>query len=197
MVIYEDTRQQKGKHDIKHEWWASHGVSIVVRKLDFGDYMADGSDVSVDTKRSIDEIAKNISSEHKRFKNECLRAIAAECKLVVLVENRDGVRDYNDLRNWMNTHCRMCNVRARVHCNPFAGGICKKHEKAKPIQGPRIATSMQTMNTRYGVSFEFCKPSESAQIICDLLGVTYERDADRCTQAPLDGLQDAPDTAGE
>lgn len=194
VVIYEDTRQQKGKHDIKHAWWASHGVPVAVRKLDFGDYMADGSDISVDTKRSVDEIAQNINGKnHERFKNECLRAAAADCRLVVLVENRDGIEDYNGLRNWMNTHCRMCGVRSRVHCIPFDGKKCERHGTRKPIQGPRLATAMQTMSLRYGVDFMFCKPSESARIICELLGVGYERDAGGGAQAALDGLQDAPD----
>jgi len=175
VVIYEDTRQQKGKHDIKHAWWASHGVPVVVRKLDFGDYMTDGSNISVDTKRCVDEIAQNINGKnHKRFKDECLRAATSGYRLVVLVENRDGIEDYAGLRGWMNTHCRMCGVRARVHCIPFDGQKCERHGTRKPIQGPRLATAMQTMNVRYGVDFMFCKPGESARIICELLGVEYD-----------------------
>ena len=178
-TIKADTRQQAGKHVIKDEWWASHGVSTVRVKLDFGDYMADGSNVSVDTKRSIAEVAQNINGKnHDRFKRECLRASDAGYKLVVLVENRDGVTSLMDLHKWMNDHCRMCGTRRSVHCNPHDGAKCPRHGTRKPIQGPRLAKAMETMSIRYGVKFMFCKPRESAEIICELLGVDYEQDAD-------------------
>jgi len=173
-----DTRQQAGKHAIKDEWWASHGVSTVHVKLDFGDYMADGSNISVDTKRNVAEIAQNIGGRnHARFKRECQRAAAAGYLLIVLIENREGIRDLDGLRKWMNDHCRMCGTRRTVHCNPHDGQKCQRHNTRKPIQGPRLAKAMQTMTERYGVQFMFCKPSETAQIICDLLGVEYEQDA--------------------
>lgn len=174
-VIYEDSRQQANKHEIKHAWWASHGVSTVRRKLDFGDYMADGSNVSVDTKRSIDEIAQNINGKsHARFKRECQRAQSEGHRLVILVENREGVRDYDSLRKWTNGHCVRCGERAHG-CNPReTSSKCPKHGTRKPIQGPRLAKAMQTMHARYGVEFMFCKPDESARIVCELLGVDYE-----------------------
>lgn len=177
--IYEDSRQQSGKHEIKHGWWEAHGVSITRRKLDFGDYMAEGSNVSVDTKRSIDEIAQNINGKsHDRFKRECQRAQAAGYRLVVLVENRDGVRDYDGLRKWTNTHCIRCGKRPR-ECDPRDMSTkCIRHGTRKPIQGPRLVKAMQTMGERYGVEFRFCKPSESARIVCELLGVGYEENGD-------------------
>ena len=174
-VLKIDTRQHSGKHAIKDGWWASHGVSTSRMKLDFGDYMADGSNISVDTKRSIAEIAQNINGRnHDRFKRECMRARDAGCRLVILVENRDGVKDVDGVRKWMNDHCRMCGTRRTAHCNPHDAQKCPKHGTRKPIQGPRLAKAMSTMEDRYGVRFMFCKPSESARIICDLLGVAYE-----------------------
>ena len=144
------------------------------RKLDFGDYMADGSNVSVDTKRDIDEIAQNIGGRnHKRFKNECVRATDAGYRLVVLVENFENVHEIADLPAWVNGHCRACRM-----CNPLAKGKCPRHGTNKPIQGARLMRAMSTMTERYGVRFEFCKPKESAQRICELLGVEYERDAE-------------------
>ena len=171
-----DTRQQAGKHAIKDEWWASHGVSTVRCKLDFGDYMVDGSNVSVDTKRNIAEIAQNINGRnHDRFKRECIRARDAGCRLVVLVENRDGVHELSDVAKWTNDHCKACGVRRQGRCNPFNGREnCAKHGTRKPIQGPRLAKAMSTMSERYGVKFMFCDPRETARIICELLGVAYE-----------------------
>lgn len=178
-VLRIDTRQQAGKHVIKDEWWAAHGVPTTRVKLDFGDYMVDGSNVSVDTKRSVSEIAQNINGRnHDRFKRECIRAREAGCRLVVLVENREGYTSIDDVRGWCNDHCRACGVRRKRGCDPSdASGKCPKHGTRKPIQGTRLAKAMLTMQERYGVRFEFCAPKDSARRICELLGVSYERDA--------------------
>lgn len=175
--IIEDSRQQSGKHELKRGWWEAHGVTITRRKLDFGDYMTDGGCVSVDTKRNIDEVAQNINGKnHARFKRECQRAQAAGCKLVVLVENREGVRDLDGLRKWTNGHCIACGMRRTGACKPHdTQGKCPRHDTRKPIQGVRLAKAMQTMHERYGVAFEFCKPSESARRVCELLGVEYAK----------------------
>ena len=179
-VIKTDTRQHAGKHVIKDEWWASHGVSTIRQKLDFGDYMADGSNVSVDTKRSISEIAQNINGRnHDRFKRECVRAKDAGYRLVVLVENREQVEDLKGVSKWLNDHCRMCGERRAKRCSPYDNTCkCPKHGTRKPIQGPRLAKAMDTMSQRYGVEFQFCDPRETAKRICELLGVEYEQDAD-------------------
>ena len=175
-VLKIDTRQQSGKHVIKDEWWASHGVSTVRCKLDFGDYMTDDSNISVDTKRSISEIAQNINGRnHDRFKRECVRARDAGYRLIILVENRDCVRTLQDVKKWTNDHCRVCGERRMKRCDPGdAAGKCIKHNTRKLIQGQRLAKAMQTMSDRYGVQFMFCDPRDSARIICDLLGVKYD-----------------------
>lgn len=175
-VIKTDTRQQRGKHDIKNEWWASHGVSTSRCKLDFGDYMVDGSNISVDTKRSVDEIAQNINGkQHARFKRECQRAAAAGYRLVILVENREGVADLDSLKEWTNGHCAACGHYRMGKCDPRdTSEKCAKHGTRKPIQGGRLAKAMSTMSGRYGVRFEFCRPQDAARIICELLGVRYD-----------------------
>jgi uncharacterized protein YukE len=107
-LIYEDSLNKIDKHVIKHEYWAAHGIDVVRTRfdgkhgvpVDFGDYYAEGSNRVVDTKRSIDEIAQNINGKsHDRFKRECQRAQAAGYRLVVLIENRDGVRGYDSMEN--------------------------------------------------------------------------------------------------
>ena len=106
MVIIEDTRQQTGKHDIKHNWFVTHGISLVRCKLPWGDY-AIAPKITIDTKRDMDEIAGNIcGKEHKRFINECKAARDAGCKLIILVENDLGITDVSQvhlfyrLRSW-------------------------------------------------------------------------------------------------
>ena len=180
-LIYIDTRQQRGKHEIKHSWLAAHGVSTELRTLDFGDYMTPGSNVSVDTKRDIDEVAKNINGKnHDRFKRECIRARDAGYRLVILVENHDNVICLDDLKKWTNGHCLACNYYKRKTCDPTSGGKCLKHGTRKPIQGERLARAMSTMSDRYGVRFEFCPPVEAARRICNLLGVDYQPLCEDC-----------------
>lgn len=175
-VLRIDTRQQAGKHELKNEWWALHGVSTVRCKLDFGDYTVDGSNISIDTKRNIDEIAKNINGRnHDRFKRECQRAAAAGYRLIILIENRDGITDLESLKEWTNGHCVMCSHSRMGKCDPLDTSTkCGKHGTRKPIQGKRLALAMSTMSERYGVRFMFCNPHDSARVICELLGVRYD-----------------------
>ena len=102
MIIIEDTRQQKGKHELKHDYFSANDIRLVRCALPFGDY-APVPPVSVDTKKDMDEIAMNIcGKEHKRFINECKAAKDAGCKLVILVENRLGITAMGEVHKWIN-----------------------------------------------------------------------------------------------
>lgn len=175
-AILIDTRQQAGKHEHKDRWFTAHGVETVHQCLEFGDYMVDGSNISVDTKRNVAEIAQNITGRnHARFKRECQRAQAAGYRLVVLVENLNGYTKVAHVAAWTNDHCTHCKMYRQRICNPKnPQGKCVKHRTMKPIQGSRLAKAMTTMSERYGVVFEFCHPKDAARRICELLGVSYE-----------------------
>lgn len=147
MVIIEDSRQKTNKHELKHSHFEQMGVELIRCKLAFGDY-AHAPKVSVDTKENMAEIAQNIGSDHKRFKNECLAAKNAGCQLIILVENNEGIMCVDDVHKWVNPD---------VIYRPNA------------ITGERLQKAMKTMNERYGVRFEFCRPEESAERIVELL----------------------------
>ena len=151
-VLLEDTRQQKGKHTAKHEWWAAHDLSLVRCKLPFGDYCSPPP-VSVDTKASIAELAYDIDHDHERFRREVAGARDAGVRLVILVENEDGVNDLAGLAAW------------RESATDFGRRLYARRR----IEGSRLAKACATMNERYGVEFLFCAPSESAGIITKLL----------------------------
>ena len=151
MVIQEDTRQQAGKHDTKHDWFAAHGVELVRSKLPFGDYALVPS-VAVDTKKDMEEIAGNIcGKEHKRFIAECKSAKAAGCSLVILIENTVGICELTQVHTWLNPRS--------VYSD-------------KCVQGPQLQKAMETISERYGVRFEFCRPEESAERVLGLLSGT-------------------------
>lgn len=173
-VLLIDSRQQAGKHEHKNSWWARHNVPTSVLKLDFGDYAVDGSNICVDTKKDVAEIAQNISRDHARFKREILRARDAGYRLIILVENLEGVHDLATLAQWTNTHCRHCRYYCR-ECDPrLSTGRCAKHGTKKPIQGEQLARAMATMSEKYGVRFEFCTPTDAAWRICKLLGIDFD-----------------------
>ena len=148
MVIIEDTRQQKDKHNLKHECFDSMGVQLIRNMLPFGDYSRVPS-VSVDTKANMEEIAHNIASDHKRFKNECIAAKEAGCQLIILVENTNGITCVTDVHEWVNPDLIY---------------------RPRSITGERLQKAMMTMSERYGVRFEFCEPKDTAKRIIELLG---------------------------
>lgn len=149
MIIVEDSRQKKGMHELKHAHFEEMGVRLIRNMLPFGDYAMPPS-ISIDTKANMDEIASNIGTDHRRFKNECVAAKEAGCQLIILVENTNGIASVNDVHKWINPEL--------VY-----------HPRA--ITGERLQKAMITMSERYGVRFEFCKPEEAAERIIELLGV--------------------------
>lgn len=165
MILIEDSRQKRGKHEIKHAWWAEHHVQLIRCKLMIGDYalmpslakivdtMNDMSEIAkvVDTKENISEIAQNIGGtreEHQRFIREVKLAQEIGTQLYILVENTDGINTIEDVIRWTNP---------RTEYSP------------KCIQGPRLAKAMRTIESRYGCVFMFCHPDEAAETIIDLL----------------------------
>lgn len=150
MYLVEDTRQQAGKHEIKHAAWEAHGIHVVRCALPAGDYMLFPR-VLVDTKANMAEIAQNIGgseAEHRRFRNELILAHENGCHLYILVENDEGIRDIEGVRTWVNP---------------------RRIDSPKAITGERLAKAMLTMQERYGVTFLFCSPEKAAATICFLL----------------------------
>lgn len=151
MYIIEDTGQKIGQHTIKNNGFSSMNIPVIRNKLPFGDYALPPKK-AVDTKRNMEEIAQNIcgcKKEHLRFKNECIKAKEAGCKLYFLVENVVGISSIDDVHTWINPRCI---------------------ESPSCVQGDRLEKAMKTMRDRYGCEFLFCKPEEAADIIVKILG---------------------------
>lgn len=158
MNLIEDTRNQIGKHEIKHAAFDAAGDKLLRCKLPVGDY-ALFPRVAVDTKADMAEIAQNIggtASEHARFREELKLAREYGCQLFVLVENEDGIEELAQVQYWDNP---------------------RRAFSERAIQGPQLMKAMQTMQERYGVIFMFCRPSEAAGTIKELLRGGGEGDA--------------------
>ena len=172
LKIYCDTRQQKGKHENIDRWFERHGVEYEYRKLDFGDYMTDGSNISIDTKRNVQEVAGNCGKDHARFAREMERAREAGYRLVILVET-PKYKQVSDIAGWTNRVCARCQKKRMGYCNPKQSIGCSAGHR-KPMTGATLARIMKSMESNHGSKFEFCHPAHTARFICDLLGVPYD-----------------------
>ena len=150
--ILEDSNQKANQHTAKREYFTQVGAEIIRLRLPVGDYMV-LPPVAVDTKQDIYEIANNIEHDHTRFRNECIKARTLGCRLIILIENEDGITCLDDLSGWRESdeHFRMRGGKRR-------------------IEGKRLAACMTTMNKRYGVEFMFCTPSEAGKRVVEILG---------------------------
>ena len=147
VMIIEDTRQKKGEHKLKHEYWSKHNIPVLRCKLPFGDYALPPR-VAVDTKKDMNEIATNLSNDHRRVANEVESAYKAGCKLVFLVENRDGIEDIEGVKTWNNP---------------------RRFVSPKAIKGETLYKIMRTMERRYECEFRFCEPEEAGKIVQEIL----------------------------
>lgn len=175
MKIWIDTRQKKHKHDNIDLWFSAHGVEYEYKKLDFGDYMRDGSNVSIDSKQDLAEVCANVGRDHKRFVRECDRAVAAGYRLYILVEQGGGYRCVDDVRMWTNPVCIRCARRKNGECRPHEPVRCARY-RSTPMQGRTLAKIMAGIEVNHGCKWLFCNKRQTARIICDLLGVKYERE---------------------
>ncbi len=167
-VLFCDTRQQVGKHTTKNKWWIKHGVAIVSKKLDFGDYATPSSNIAIDTKKDIQELVMDVGRDHARFVREAERAREAGYRLIVLVESDERYNDRNELSLWVSTVCKRCRK-----CNPsqVTGRRCRRG--AKPMQGVTSAKIVSGLERNHGIRFEFAKKQNAARRVCEILGIEY------------------------
>ena len=148
MVLYEDTRQQAGKHKNVHAYCQQHGIEIIRQALNVGDYQIAGKgDVSVDTKYGVPELASCCFQEHERFRDELERAQRCGIQLIILTEE---ALPGGKLENWRSPMGRDGRPKYR-----FDPAILKK--------------VMITMQERYGVKFRFCDGRSTGKVLLEYL----------------------------
>lgn len=147
-MLIVDSREkwtQPGSRDTHISGWLDrHGVEWTVRKLDIGDYMLQGGNITVDRKQSIDEISKNLTNpaDKKRFWNEVRLAHYRRIRLVVLIET-SKYKDVSELRSWRSEY--------------------------SPVRGPALIREMERLHRAYGVDFLFCQRRSTAKRIMEIL----------------------------
>ena len=149
MRLYEDTRNQVGKHRNIEAYCKRMKIELIRQKLDVGDYMLDpvNGKVSVDTKMDIMEICKDVmSSDHRRFRAECIRAQEQGIQLIVLIEE---LPPFGNLELWEVPRWKSSNQYHR-YGDPMTLVDPKTFQKA-----------LKTMTEKYGVKFRFCTRRQS------------------------------------
>ena len=148
MVLFEDTRQQAGKHRNIHAYCEKHGIEIIRQALNVGDYQIAGKgDISVDTKMGVPELASNCFQEHERFRDECLRAQKCGIQLIVLVEE---VLPGGRLDWWRS---------------PIGWNGLPMHR----FSPETLRKVLLTMQAEYGVKFRFCHPGSTGKQMIEYL----------------------------
>ena len=148
MILLCDTRQQAGKHRNIEAYCRKNKILMQRQKLDVGDYMIkDGLPISVDTKQNMLELCKDVmSSDHRRFRAECIRAKNLGIQLVILVEEElpFGKVDLWQVPTWESSN--------------------QWHRYGDPmtlVDPKALRKALITMTVKYGVIFRFCSRRQS------------------------------------
>lgn len=150
LTIICDSREQDTHCE---DYFKSHNIPHVRRKLNTGDYSAQLGDISleydicIERKRSLDEICGNFTAERERFEREFLRAKAYGTKVYLIVESA----------TW--TDVFLGNYRSKL--------------SAKSLFG-----SLLSWMARFNITVLFCKPDETPRLI---YGIIYYFAKERLT----------------
>lgn len=151
MILFCDTRQQKGKHKLKEEYFESQGIEIIRTKLAFGDYQnPQNPSIAIDTKKDIQELIIDVTKDHERFKRELQLAKKCGAKLIILIED-EQVTCINDLYSWYNWRLK------------------KSPKATKGSTLAKMLTTIQNNTDDYNCEFLFVKKSECGAKIIELL----------------------------
>jgi hypothetical protein len=161
-MIICDSREQKNAHILRY--FERHGIDYQVQKMDTADYMVEGQpNIVVDRKQNLDEICANLTYKGKkanenggkgipsnvaRFWREVRRSHTDGIKLVVLIEHGENVKSLADVAAW--------------------GG------SRSGISGRKLVDEMDRLSAAYGVEWQFCGKSETAEKILKILNYKGE-----------------------
>jgi hypothetical protein len=169
MIILEDSRQQKGRHDNINAWMILHDIEIRRTKLYVGDYTLPADQrVCIDTKYGLQEVYGNLIQDHRRFTDECKAAFSAGIRLIVLVE-QSGIKTVQDVAKWKNPRTIIWERLRDAHKR--GKHLDKPLSPYPPVSSERLAKAMQTIAERYHIEWRFCDKADTARTICEILGI--------------------------
>lgn len=153
-AIFEDTRQQLGKHTNISDCMQQHGIELIRQQLYVGDYtLIKDQSICVDTKKDLSELCTDLGTDKSRFMREVARAKRHGIHLIVLIEESEQFRTIPDVSKWDNP---ILNPRNKRY-NP------------KALTGKMLVKRMINVHTNYGTDFLFCTKAETGARIVELL----------------------------
>lgn len=160
-----DTRENKWDH--VQAGFDRLGIPWIRSKLYAGDYCyLDSMQTCVDRKKGLAEVYNNLIQQHERFRAECQRAKDANIKLVILVEE-PSIGSLDDVKNWQNPRIKRWEAIERAM---MSGRIkVARSSRHPPVSSLTLETIMRKMTEKYGVSWEFCAPEQTAKRIIQIL----------------------------
>lgn len=123
--------------------------------------------------RAIAEFQTLYVKRHGFFHRGLKRAQNSGIRLIVLVENRDGVTDIESLFRWHNPRSDMW-----INSGEIIGRWKNGKPRYRKVQkfknattGEQLAKACMTMQERYGCEFRFTTPENAGMEILNLLGM--------------------------
>lgn len=145
-VIQIDTREKERAIKNIIKTFEENGVKFISSKLYVGDYMLFGfPNVIIDRKQNLNELAGNLSTQHKRFKQEIMNAHEVGTKIIVLIED-NNYKTLEDVKKWKSKHTT--------------------------LTGEWLYKTMKTMQDKkeeYDIDFVFCNKEETGKKIIEIL----------------------------
>ena len=143
LIILQDHREKKGKHDLVEQYLKQKGITLHRVRLNVGDYMFPNGEVSVDLKSGgLEELANDLYTDKLAFNKKYKKCLKDGIKLIVLVEEK--VNNLNELVAWKSKHSR--------------------------INGRLLLDMIHTIQVSYGVKFVFCDKNDTPIKLLQLLG---------------------------
>lgn len=150
MILIEDTRQQKGKHNNVHKYCDSQGIEIYPLTLTVGDYMLGEvqndkvvpiGNRAIDTKFALIELAGDLSKDEQALDKKYRKCYEQGIKLIVLIEEPFG--SIQEIASWKNPH-----------------GF---------VNGRKLLDKMHRLKMMYGIDFMFCDKKRTGETLIKLL----------------------------
>ena len=119
----------------------------------------------------LKEVQQLYVKRHGFFHRGLLRAKNYGVQLYILVDNTDGVTDYDSLFRWVNPRRKiMINSKEQIGYYKNGNPRYKKVQKyPNCMMGEQLAKACLTMEKKYGCKFLFCKPQEAGGKIIQIL----------------------------
>ncbi|MFI3329138.1 MAG: ERCC4 domain-containing protein [bacterium] len=171
MTIVQDTREKTNKKEHILSWFKLKKINVVRSKMFVGDYTyLHNQTICVDSKFSLLEVAQNVTKDHERFKNECIRARDNGIQLVILIECEEVDKLENLHKYKMPTY-------KSTGFKKVNGKSVMTHYKGQPMSRMNPETlqkALMTMQDKYGIKVMFAKRLKFGEMIIRILNREFE-----------------------